>query len=194
MDFRSTLTGAVAEAAIANLLHNAGYPVVRSSIESIFPQLPLLSRSDYAELEISPMLRQLPDLLVLPPEGAAQLVEVKYRTSLTRETVNLLFDKVRRQQELHPQTHTIIIRGRAPNAEKARADDHVRVLPPNRAELLAAADLFFHSCPAGSREEQERMEPMWRALRTLPSAFPRLQSDRGQLERLPPIFRALAAL
>lgn len=194
MDFRSTLAGAVTETAIAGLLHHAGYPVVRSSIETIFPHLPLLSQDEYAQLNVSPVLRQLPDLLVLPIDGPAMLLEVKFRSKLTRATVALLLDKVRSQQNVHPQAHTIIARGTSPLGERARADDLVRLLPPGRLELLAAGDLFFHSLPADSDQEDERLEPMWRALRTLPSAFPRLQAQRHQLEQLVPVLRTLAAL
>lgn len=194
MDFRSTLTGAVTEAALADLLRHAGYAVIRTSIETIVPQLRLLNQGEYARLEISPVLRHLPDLVVIPPGHPATHLEVKFRRSLTRSVVNMLLEKARTQQELHPQTHTIIVRGRAPHGAKARADDHVRILPPRRLELLAAADVFYHSCPTESNGEDERLEPMWRALRTVPGAFPLLQPHRDQLEQLVPLFRTLATL
>ena len=195
MDFTNDCKGAIVETAIACLLRHAGYPVAHAGIESLLPVLPLFGHGRYEALDLTPQLRLSPDLLILPHGAPGLQIEVKYRKYLDRGAVQKLLVKVGEQQACYPQTHTILVRSVSPRGSAARADDVVRVLPPKRLEILAAADLFYHGGPADALPEDSRMEPLWQALRPMTSTFDRLQGEnREMLERLVPVFRSLAEL
>lgn len=195
MDFLNTLKGSLAQSVVHCLLRQAGYPVVCTSIESLIPSLTLLDWTSYDNLRIGPEVRLLPDLLLLPRDSSARLVEVKYRSKLDRETLRRLLEKCQMQQTHFPETSTVIIRGTSPRGAAARADDVIRVLPPTSLELLAAADIFFHVCSAAAGESEEaRLEPLWQSLRPMTTVFDKLQSQREMLEQIVPLIRALATL
>lgn len=194
MEFSSALKGSITETLVHSLLREAGYPVVHTSIETVLPGLSMLDWANMARLELGSELRLLPDLLVLPQEGPAVLLEVKYRTRLDRETVRKLAEKVRRQHAHFPGTCTVLLRGTSPKGANARADDLIRVLPNDALQLLGAADLFYHHPGASALPEDEKLEPLWSALRPLTTAFPRLQEHRTVLEGITPVIRSLAEL
>jgi hypothetical protein len=195
VEFLNTLKGSTVQTVIHCLLRQAGYPVVSTSIEAIIPSLTLLDWAQYDSLKLGAELRLLPDLLVLPQEHSTRQVEVKFRTRLDRETLRRLLEKCREQQQRFPDAFTIIVRGTSPRGAAARADDLIRVLPPNALELLAAADIFFHVCPsAEGGSEETRLEPLWQSLRPMTTVFDRLQSQREVLERVVPLIRALVTL
>jgi hypothetical protein len=191
IDFASAAKGGATEALLASLLREAGYSVIPTAIEGLVPALSAMDQDAYQRLSLSPELRLLPDLLVLPCDGAALQVEVKFRSRIDREVLRQLLERLRRQQAVHPATQTVLVRGVSPRGEAARVDDLIRVLPPGRLALLEAADLFWHTCVTEG-DEEERIEPVWGALRPLTTSFPRLQSHRNQLERLIPLIRSLA--
>ncbi|MDQ3523264.1 MAG: hypothetical protein M3434_13150 [Gemmatimonadota bacterium] len=194
MDYLNDLKGTLTQGAVCCALRHAGYPVVPSSIEALFPMLPLLSGEGYQSLALAPQLRRLPDLLILPNAGAAWQVEVKYRSRITRDGLCQLHTKLKAQQDSHPETHTVLIRSVSPRGAAARADDLIRVLPPRKLEHLVAADIFYHNLGEGAAEEQ-RLEPLWQSLRTMSSSFPRLKgAPRQLLEQLVPFIRAMAEL
>jgi hypothetical protein len=195
VEFLNSVKGSVAHTMIHCLLRQSGYLVVSTSIESLVPSLTLRDWAGYDALNLGPELRLLPDLLLLPPEGSARLAEVKYRTRLDRETIRRMLEKCRAQQEHFPDAYTILVRGSSPRGASARADDLVRVLPPNALELLAAADLYFNAItPAPGGSDEARLEPLWQSLRPMTSVFDRLQGQREMLEQLVPLIRTLAAL
>ena len=195
MEFLNSVKGSVAHTMIHCLLRQSGYLVVSTSIEALVPSLTLRDWAGYDALNLGPELRLLPDLLLLPPEGSARLAEVKFRTRLDRETIRRMLEKCRAQQEHFPDAYTILVRGSSPRGAAARADDLVRVLPPNALELLAAADLYFNAItPAPGGSDETRLEPLWQSLRPMTSVFDRLQGQRETLEQLVPLIRALAAL
>lgn len=195
MDFLNTLKGSTTQTIVHCLLRQAGYPVVSTSIESLIPSLTLLDWAQYDSLKLGAELRLLPDLLLLPQENSARLLEVKFRTKLDRETLRRLLEKCREQQRHFPDAYTIIVRGTSPRGAAARADDLIRVLPPNALELLAAADIFFHACPStDGGAEEARLEPLWQSLRPMTTVFDRLQNQREALERVVPLVRALVTL
>jgi hypothetical protein len=195
VEFANEVKGSVTHAAIACMLRHAGYPVVQTGVEVTIPALPLLTAADVASLELGPELRSAPDLCVLPRGGAALHVEVKYRKRLDRNVLRLLAEKLADQQRHYPQTHTILVRSVSPQGDAARADDLVRVLPPGRLQVLAAADLFYHTVAGEGISEELRLEPLWQALRPVTSVFDRLQGEKREiLERLVPLIRALADL
>ncbi|MEW5926412.1 MAG: hypothetical protein AB1941_02890 [Gemmatimonadota bacterium] len=195
MEFLNSVKGSVAQTMIHCLLRHSGYLVVPTSIEALIPSLTLRDWAGYDALNLGPELRLLPDLLLLPPEGSARLAEVKYRTRLDRETIRRMLEKCRAQQEHFPDAYTILVRGSSPRGAAARADDLVRVLPPNALELLAAADLYFNAItPAPGGSDETRLEPLWQSLRPMTSVFDRLQGQRETLEQLVPLIRALATL
>lgn len=195
MDFLNTVKGSIAQTTIHCLLRQAGYPVISSSIESLIPSLSLLDWASYDALNLGEELRLLPDLLLLPRESTARLAEVKYRTRLDRNTIRKLLEKCRAQQEHFPGAYTVIVRGTSPKGAAARADDLIRVLPPNELELLAAADLFFHSCtPVEVTTEEAKLEPLWQSLKPMTTVFERMREHREALEKVVPLMRALADL
>lgn len=195
MDFLNTLKGSITQTLVHCLLRQAGYPVVSTAIESLIPSLALLDWSSYDNLHLGAELRLLPDLLLLPRENSARMVEVKFRSRFDRETLRRLLEKCQVQQKHFPETYTVIVRGTSPKGAMARADDVIRVLPPGSLELLAAADIFFHVCvPAVGESEEARLEPLWQSLRPMTTVFDRLQSQREVLEQIVPLIRALAAL
>lgn len=195
MEFLNTLKGSTVQTIIQCLLRQAGYPVVSTSIEVLIPSLSLLDWASYDGLDLGAELRLLPDLLLLPRESPARLVEVKYRMKLDREALRNLLEKCRVQQKHFPDAYTVLVRGSSPKGAAARVDDLIRVLPPNSLELLAAADLFFHTCaPASGGSEEARLEPLWQSLRPMTTVFDRLQSHREVLEQVVPLVRALVAL
>lgn len=195
MDFLNHVKGSSAQGIIHCLLRQAGYPVISTSVEALIPSLTLLDWATYDSLDLGPELRLLPDLLLLPRDAPARLVEVKFRARLDREVLRHLLEKCRFQQEHFPDAYTVLVRGSSPKGPGARADDLIRVLPPRSLELLAAADIFFHTCTsAGGAAEEARLEPLWQALRPMTTAFERLQSQREMLERIVPLVRALAEL
>lgn len=195
MQYTNNLKGALAETAICCLLRNAGYPAVPNGIESRMAMLPLLTGAQVASLDLTPEVRLAPDLLILPLGRASVLVEIKYRRQITRDVLQQLLCKAQEQQRYYPTTHTILIRSISPKGAAARADDLIRVLPPNRLELLAAGDVFYH-CTAGQEAgEHERLEPVWSALRPMSGAFDALQgAGREMLEHLVPFVLGLEAL
>jgi hypothetical protein len=179
VEFLNTLKGSTVQTIIHCLLRQAGYPVVSTSIEALIPSLTQLDWAQYDSLKLGPELRLLPDLLLLPQENSARQV----------------LEKCREQQQRFPDAYTIIVRGTSPRGAAARADDLIRVLPPNALELLAAADIFFHVCPpAEGGSEETRLEPLWQSLRPMTTVFDRLQSQREVLERVVPLIRALVTL
>lgn len=195
MTYRDVLTGALVETAIHSLLRQAGYAVVPGSIERLAPGLPLLSRAEYQRLQMPDELRLMPDLMILPPDAPALLIEVKWRTRLSREILQKLRDKLARQQQRFPGAHTVIARGVSPKGDAAKIDDFVRVLPAGRLEIIAAADLFFHLSSQDGASEAERLEPLWQSLRPMTAIFERLQGEhRPDLEQLAPLFHAIANL
>lgn len=194
MECSNTLKGMVAETLVAALLREAGYPVVSTSIETILPSLSLLDWASMDRLDLAPELRRLPDLLVLPREGPATLLEVKFRSRLDRDTLRHLAGKLRDQNTNYPSACTVLTRGTSPKGASARPDDLIRVLPPNAPELLAAGEIFFHVIGAGAVNEEDKVEPVWSAMRPMTSAFPRLQEHRATLESIVPVLRCLAEL
>lgn len=194
MRFEHVLKGKVVEVIIGSLLRHAGYAVVASSVETLFPSLPHLTADQYASLRLGAEIRLMPDLLLLPAEGQASEIEIKYRTSLSREVARDLAAELRTQQQHFPDTHTVIVRGVAPAGTPGGVDDHIRVLAPRTLELFAAADLFYHTCTGPESPADTRLEPMWQAMRPITSVWSRLRDHRDALERVVPLCRALAAL
>lgn len=195
MEYANEIKGVITQAAMACMLRHAGYPVVQTGVEMMIPALPLLTASDVASLELGPELRSTPDLCVLSRGSTALQVEIKFRRRLDRNVVRQLAEKLAAQQRHYPQTHTILVRSASPKGEAARADDLVRVLPPRRLEVLAAADLFYHTITGEGTCEDLRLEPLWQSLRPVTSVFDKLQGEkRDLLERLVPLIRALADL
>src|SRR5690606_16209403 len=74
IDFRNAVKGAVVESAILSLMRHGGYSAVPSSVENLFPILPALDHARYSALDLASQIRLLPDLLILPDQGEAQLV------------------------------------------------------------------------------------------------------------------------
>jgi hypothetical protein len=84
-------------------------------------------------------LRFLPDFLVLDPQsGAVHLTEVKFKRSVSEESLQSLMREVVHRRKYWPETYTVVMVAQPPQ-ERGFHQDHIRVVPPSMGQELEAA-------------------------------------------------------
>jgi hypothetical protein len=168
MDFSSLVKGQVTQTLLATLCERAGYRVTRLGVEELVTEVKFASYDEYRDLGLPAALRYLPDFLIAEPRlQAAFMVEVKFRSSLSRATIADLHAELSRQREHWPNSYAVVMLGHSINGnQNPFHQDYVRVVrPDDLAKLLV---------PEGSWVGHH-----WRTLPHLPDVFSRMS---GSLE------------
>ena len=135
--FANVLRGRLAERILTILLERGSYRVTKLGIEELFDEVKTLNRKQYRALGLPEQLRSLPDLLVADPGLTwAKMIEVKYRRKFDRKTANELFATLSMQRKFWPQSYAVVIVGHAAEPDLHFHQDYIRVIPPDKTELL----------------------------------------------------------
>ena len=117
MNFSNRLKKELTEGVIRAVLHDAGYRLIDSGIESIIRELTCLNQEDYINLDFPKSMRTLPDFVVMDREQENKyLVEVKYRAEWNNE----IFRDIEEQVKLHKNLVLIFFSG---TPEKTKEED-----------------------------------------------------------------------
>lgn len=192
LDFASTHKATIAQASIHSVLTYAGYRVSPIGVETRCPEIVYLNKPEYDALDIPDALRTTPDLAAYaPPVGPLHLVEIKYVSSWSTDSLRLMASKLERQRQYY-RCVTVILRARSAATEAPGVDDLVRVLLPDQLVLLSTAQVLARLEPApADAGVDSRLEPIWQSMEPLSTAFDRLAARSGWQDML---IRALPAL
>jgi hypothetical protein len=193
MEFRSTVKGSTAETLVRVLLQSTGCTVMATSVEQLIPSVVAVTQGRYAQMALPHSIRYMADLLVIPPAGAARLLEIKYRTFLDLSSIRWIREKASKQASFVSDVHTVLVRGVSPAGTKARLDDIVRVVPPGRVDLLTAGELAIQQ-PLTGVTESAKAEGFWQALQPLSELLPVLREHTAEVEVVVRAFIALARM
>lgn len=137
MKISNVVKGQITQTLMKVLLERAGYRVARFGIEELFQEVVHLSPQQYQTLGLSPALRLLPDLLVTDLNiERAFLVEVKFRSSITRDSLQSLHAKLTEQSKFWPEMYTVLLTSTTRRDNAKFHQDYIRVLRPRELDRL----------------------------------------------------------
>lgn len=114
MDLQSIVKGRIFEGTVTSLFERARYVTVPLGIENQFFDIDAFTVKEYLE-QIPEPLRLLPDLLVYRREGdqmKVYLVEIKYRSDDTSQSLSSLMSSLEDQMDYWPDTLCVLELGR----------------------------------------------------------------------------------
>jgi hypothetical protein len=153
IDFSNAIKAQITQGLIKTLFERAGYRVTRLGVEELFTEITYLDEAQYKALNLPLGLRFLPDLLVAEREMQhAYLLDGKYRREFTLQTMKSLHIELKRQREYWPASYAVIIIGTPFVKDRRFHQDYMRVLTPDRTNLL---DIGSGALRGVSKEEIE---------------------------------------
>jgi hypothetical protein len=168
MNFSSVVKGQITQTLLATLCERAGYRVTRLGVEELVTEVKFATHEKYRALALPHPLRSLPDFLIAEPQmEAAFMVEVKFRSRLTRATIADLHAQLAAQREHWPESYAVVMLGCPPDSgANPFHQTYIRVVRPD--------DLAKLRVPGGTWVGE-----IWRSLPHLPDVFSRM---RGSFE------------
>jgi hypothetical protein len=146
LDFANVVKAQVTQTLLTSICERAGYRVTRLGVEELVTEVKYLSGAEYQRLALPNPLRTLPDLLIAEPQlGAAFMVEVKFRTRLTRTSAASLNADLSRQREFWSQSYAVVMLGEARHPDCTFHQDFIRVIGPEHLALLTRQDQWVYN-------------------------------------------------
>ncbi|MBI5708753.1 MAG: hypothetical protein HZC42_00360 [Candidatus Eisenbacteria bacterium] len=161
-EFDHVLKGHVAQAILHTALERVGYRVCRLGIEELLPEL-RSKAGDALRGGLPERLRFLPDFLVIDPETSeAYLVEVKFRSRLSEESIRLLCQEVIQRRQFWPETATVLMIAES-EGSRGFHQDQIRVI----TSALGEKELL----------EERPLHARWDSLPQLQEVFRRIRGS-----------------
>ena len=162
MSFENVLKGQMTQTMIKTLFERAGYRVTRLGVEEVFDEVTHLDEASYHALKLPLALRYLPDFLIADSDlTTAFLLEVKYRRAWNEATIDSLRQELTQQRVYWPEAYAVIIIADYPYPASRFHQHYIRVVPPDRTDLLRALGPEDH---LRLNPQMRPCEPIWEDL------------------------------
>src|SRR6185503_20998642 len=137
LEFTNVIKGVVTQTLLTALFERGGYRVTRLGIEELFGEVKHIDLQQYLGLKLPLQLRFIPDLLVAEIDMShVFLVEVKYRKKFDENSVESIYEDLKRQREYWAQSYAVIMVSEALSPDTAFHQDYVRVVKTNEHDFL----------------------------------------------------------
>lgn len=193
MDFSKYLKHEVSKGFVQALLKQAGYRVIPSGMEHLIREVTPLDHARYKALDLPPVLRSLPDYVVLEGDvSGALMMDVNYRAQVNPGLISALRNKVLTLGELN----LILFNGGTTASAGTR--DLSEIVRCCRIERTASDVVAHLNDPVAGVVslplDRALIGKLWRLMLPLRSMFDRLGDVEPKLERAVEIAaRAFAA-